>query len=102
MSKTVPTKSITPPAIQARKGGQPIVCLTAYTAATAAGTPHFPYRPIPDSQARQLGYGIRSLTAAARRGAIHSEASAVTMRRTLRAPLTHVDQGGDSPLHGPA
>jgi 3-methyl-2-oxobutanoate hydroxymethyltransferase len=32
MSKTVPTKSVTPPAIQARKGGQPIVCLTSYTA----------------------------------------------------------------------
>ncbi len=32
MSKTVPIKSITPPAIQARKGGQPIVCLTSYTA----------------------------------------------------------------------
>lgn len=32
MSKTVPSKSITPPAIQARKGAEPIVCLTSYTA----------------------------------------------------------------------
>ena len=32
VSKTVPTKSITPTAIQARKGGQPIVGLTSYTA----------------------------------------------------------------------
>lgn len=32
MSKTVPTNSITPTAIHARKGGQPIVCLTSYTA----------------------------------------------------------------------
>lgn len=32
---TTSTKSITPPAIKARKGGEPIVCLTSYTALMA-------------------------------------------------------------------
>jgi 3-methyl-2-oxobutanoate hydroxymethyltransferase len=31
----VRTKPITPPAIRARKGGEPIVCLTSYTALMA-------------------------------------------------------------------
>lgn len=32
MRKTVPPQSLTPPAIRARKGAEPIVCLTSYTA----------------------------------------------------------------------
>ena len=35
MSKTVPTRSVTPRAIQARKSGQAIVCLTSYSAPIA-------------------------------------------------------------------
>ena len=35
MSKTVPTTSVTPRAIQARKSGQAIVCLTSYSAPIA-------------------------------------------------------------------
>ena len=35
MSKTGPMKALTPPAITARKGADPIVCLTAYTASMA-------------------------------------------------------------------
>jgi hypothetical protein len=35
VSKTVRTKPITPPAIRARKGGEPIVCLTSFTAPMA-------------------------------------------------------------------
>ena len=35
MSKTGQTKALTPPAITGRKGGDPIVCLTAYTASMA-------------------------------------------------------------------
>lgn len=31
MSASVATKALTPPAIASRKGGEPIVCLTAYT-----------------------------------------------------------------------
>ena len=31
MSASVQTKALTPPAIAARKGGTPFVCLTAYT-----------------------------------------------------------------------
>ena len=31
MSKTSPSRPLTPPAIRARKGGEPIICLTSYT-----------------------------------------------------------------------
>ncbi len=35
MSKSAPVRALTPSAIRARKGGEPIVCLTAYTTPTA-------------------------------------------------------------------
>jgi 3-methyl-2-oxobutanoate hydroxymethyltransferase len=35
VSKTAPTKSMTPRAIQAHKGGHAIVCLTSYSAPIA-------------------------------------------------------------------
>lgn len=35
MSKSAPVRALTPTAIRARKGGEPIVCLTAYTTPTA-------------------------------------------------------------------
>ena len=35
MSATGVTKALTPPDIRGRKGGEPIVCLTAYTAPMA-------------------------------------------------------------------
>jgi 3-methyl-2-oxobutanoate hydroxymethyltransferase len=60
MSKTVPTKSITPPAIQARKGGQPIVCLTSYTAPmTRLVDPHADLILVGDSLAMTV-YGMAS------------------------------------------
>jgi 3-methyl-2-oxobutanoate hydroxymethyltransferase len=58
MSKTVPIKSITPPAIQARKGGQPIVCLTSYTAPmTRLVDPHADLILVGDSLAMTV-YGM--------------------------------------------
>jgi hypothetical protein len=50
VSKHVATKSITTTAIRARKGGQPIVCLTSYTAPIAklvdpASARHSPASP---------------------------------------------------------
>jgi 3-methyl-2-oxobutanoate hydroxymethyltransferase len=60
MSKTVPIKSITPPAIQARKGGQPIVCLTSYTAPmTRLVDPHADLILVGDSLAMTV-YGVAS------------------------------------------
>ena len=60
MSKTVPTRSITPPAIQARKGGEPIVCLTSYTAPmTRLVDPHVDLILVGDSLAMTI-YGMPS------------------------------------------
>jgi len=60
VSKTVPTRSITPPAIQARKGGEPIVCLTSYTAPmTRLVDPHVDLILVGDSLAMTI-YGMPS------------------------------------------
>jgi 3-methyl-2-oxobutanoate hydroxymethyltransferase len=60
VSKTMLTKSITPPAIQARKGGQPIVCLTSYTAPmTRLVDPHADLILVGDSLAMTI-YGMDS------------------------------------------
>jgi 3-methyl-2-oxobutanoate hydroxymethyltransferase len=54
------TKSITPSAIQARKGGQPIVCLTSYTAPmTRLVDPHADLILVGDSLAMTI-YGMAS------------------------------------------
>jgi 3-methyl-2-oxobutanoate hydroxymethyltransferase len=56
----MPTKSITPPAIQARKGGEPIVCLTSYTAPmTKLVDPHVDLILVGDSLAMTI-YGMTS------------------------------------------
>jgi 3-methyl-2-oxobutanoate hydroxymethyltransferase len=60
VSKTVPTKAITPAAILARKGGQPIVCLTSYTAPMAKLVdPHADLILVGDSLAMTI-YGMVS------------------------------------------
>ncbi|MDR3535442.1 MAG: 3-methyl-2-oxobutanoate hydroxymethyltransferase [Acetobacteraceae bacterium] len=60
MSKSVPSKSLTPPAIQARKGGQPIVCMTSYTApVTKLIDPHVDLILVGDSLAMTV-YGMTS------------------------------------------
>ena len=60
MSKTMLTKSITPPAIQARKGGPPIVFLTSYTAPmTRLVDPHADLILVGDSLAMTI-YGMDS------------------------------------------
>jgi 3-methyl-2-oxobutanoate hydroxymethyltransferase len=60
VSKTAPTKSITPIAIRARKGGQPIVCLTSYTAPmTRLVDPHADLILVGDSLAMTI-YGMAS------------------------------------------
>jgi 3-methyl-2-oxobutanoate hydroxymethyltransferase len=60
VSKTTSTKSITPAAIQARKGGQPIVCLTSYTAPmTKLVDPHADLILVGDSLAMTI-YGMTS------------------------------------------
>jgi 3-methyl-2-oxobutanoate hydroxymethyltransferase len=60
MSKTVPNRSITPPAIRARKGGQAIVCLTSYTAPmTRLVDPHVDLILVGDSLAMTI-YGMAS------------------------------------------
>jgi 3-methyl-2-oxobutanoate hydroxymethyltransferase len=60
VSKTLPIKSVTPPAIQARKGGQPIVCLTSYTAPMARLVdPHADLILVGDSLAMTV-YGMTS------------------------------------------
>src|SRR5690349_24281847 len=56
----MPTKAISPPAIQARKGGQPIVCLTSYTAPmTRLVDPHVDLILVGDSLAMTI-YGMTS------------------------------------------
>lgn len=56
----MPTRSVTPPAIQARKGGQPIVCLTSYTAPMARLVdPHADLILVGDSLAMTI-YGMAS------------------------------------------
>jgi 3-methyl-2-oxobutanoate hydroxymethyltransferase len=58
VSKHVPTKSITTTAIRARKGGQPIVCLTSYTAPIAKLVdPHADLILVGDSLAMTI-YGM--------------------------------------------
>lgn len=53
-------KSITPPAIRARKGGEPIVCLTSYTASTTKLIdPHVDLILVGDSLAMTI-YGMTS------------------------------------------
>jgi 3-methyl-2-oxobutanoate hydroxymethyltransferase len=60
MSKTVPVRSITPPAIKARKGGAPIACITSYTASmTALVDPHVDLILVGDSLAMTI-YGMAS------------------------------------------
>jgi 3-methyl-2-oxobutanoate hydroxymethyltransferase len=60
VSKTLPIKSVTPPAIQARKGGLPIVCLTSYTAPMARLVdPHADLILVGDSLAMTV-YGMTS------------------------------------------
>ena len=60
MSKPVPTRSITPPAIRARKGGQAIVCLTSYTASmTRLVDPHVDLILVGNSLAMTI-YGMAS------------------------------------------
>lgn len=60
MSPTLSTKPITPPAIKARKGGEPIVCLTSYTAPmTALVEPHVDLILVGDSLAMTI-YGMPS------------------------------------------
>jgi hypothetical protein len=59
-SKTVRTKPITPPAIRARKGGEPIICLTSYTAPMARLVgPHVDLILVGDSLAMTV-YGMVS------------------------------------------
>ncbi len=56
----MPTKAITPTAIKARKGGQPIVCLTSYTAPmTKLVDPHADLILVGDSLAMTI-YGMAS------------------------------------------
>jgi len=60
VSKAMQTKSIKPPAIQARKGGQPIVCLTSFTAPmTRLVDPHNDLILVGDSLAMTI-YGAAS------------------------------------------
>jgi 3-methyl-2-oxobutanoate hydroxymethyltransferase len=60
VSKTAPIKSITPVAIHTRKGGQPIVCLTSYTAPmTKLVDPHADLILVGDSLAMTI-YGMTS------------------------------------------
>jgi 3-methyl-2-oxobutanoate hydroxymethyltransferase len=60
VSRATAIKSLTPPAIQARKGGQPIVCLTSYTAPIARLVdPHADLILVGDSLAMTI-YGMSS------------------------------------------
>jgi 3-methyl-2-oxobutanoate hydroxymethyltransferase len=53
-------KQITPPAIKARKGGEPVICLTSYTASmTALVDPHVDLILVGDSLAMTI-YGMAS------------------------------------------
>jgi len=57
---TEPPKRITPPAIRARKGGEPVVCLTSYTALTTQLIdPHVDLILVGDSLAMTI-YGMDS------------------------------------------
>ena len=57
---TPPVKPVTPPMIKARKGGEPIVCLTSYTASmTALIDPHADLILVGDSLAMTI-YGMAS------------------------------------------
>ncbi len=60
MTRPPPPKPLTPPAIKARKGGEPIVCLTSYTASmTALVDPHVDLILVGDSLAMTI-YGMAS------------------------------------------
>ena len=60
MSKPSSLRQITPPGIKARKGGDPIVCLTSYTASmTALVDPHVDLILVGDSLAMTI-YGLTS------------------------------------------
>ncbi|HET7883944.1 MAG TPA: 3-methyl-2-oxobutanoate hydroxymethyltransferase, partial [Acetobacteraceae bacterium] len=60
MSKTVSRRPLSPPAIRARKGGEPIVCLTSYTAPMARLVdPHVDLILVGDSLAMTV-YGMAS------------------------------------------
>jgi 3-methyl-2-oxobutanoate hydroxymethyltransferase len=60
MTKAAPMKQLTPPAIKARKGGDPIVCLTSYTASmTTLIDPHVDLILVGDSLAMTI-YGMTS------------------------------------------
>ena len=60
VSRATSIKSITPPAIQERKGGEPIVCLTSYTAPMARLVdPHADLILVGDSLAMTI-YGMTS------------------------------------------
>src|SRR5215470_10961739 len=60
MSHTVSTRQLTPPAIRARKGQEPITCLTSYTASmTALVDPHVDLILVGDSLAMTI-YGMAS------------------------------------------
>ena len=60
MTSTVPVKRITPSSIKARKGGEPVVCLTSYTASmTGLVDPHVDLILVGDSLAMTI-YGMAS------------------------------------------
>ncbi len=60
MSKSGPVRAVTPPAIRSRKGGEPIVCLTSYTASLARLVdPHVDLILVGDSLAMTI-YGMDS------------------------------------------
>ena len=60
MSQSTQTRSFTPPAIKARKGSEPIVCLTSYTASmTTLVDPHADLILVGDSLAMTV-YGMSS------------------------------------------
>src|ERR1700710_2698187 len=60
MTRPPTTTPLTPPAIRARKGGEPIVCLTSYTASmTKLIDPHVDLILVGDSLAMTI-YGMAS------------------------------------------
>jgi 3-methyl-2-oxobutanoate hydroxymethyltransferase len=60
MDKASPAKQLTPPAIKARKGGEPIACITSYTASmTGLVDPHVDLILVGDSLAMTI-YGMTS------------------------------------------
>ena len=64
--KTVPIKPITPSAIRASKGGEPIVCLTSYTAPMARLVPHVDPMLVGDS----LAMTVCGMVSSCRSGAL--------------------------------